>query len=230
MKFAKPQFDIGLSTNALAPMLAFWQGEVGVPFDQILTIRPGMDQHRHDLMGSVLKINHLADPLPRNPPSGYQELLIAREGLDAIRALSDPEGNRVSLVPKGAFGVTQIGVRVRVRDLAAQRRFYRDALGLVEEPYLPGAAFRVGEGVILVEQADDAPLGAAFDGPGWRYITLQVFKADSAHAHALAHGGREAMAPVTFGTTARISMVKDPAGNWIELSQRANLTGSLEPG
>jgi lactoylglutathione lyase len=230
MKLAKPQFDIGLSTNALAPMLAFWQGEVGAPFDQILTIRRGMDQHRHDLMGSVLKINHLAAPLPQNPPSGYVELLIAREGLAAPRALTDPDGNRVRLVPKGLDGVTQIGVRVQVRDLAAQRRFYADALGLTEEPYAKGAAFRVGESLILVEQADDAPVDAEFDGPGWRYITFQVFKTDSEHARVLAHGGREATAPTTFGTTARISMVKDPAGNWFELSQRANLTGSLEPG
>jgi hypothetical protein len=34
---------------------------------------------------------------------------------------------------------------------------------------------------------------------------------------------------VTLGTTARIAMVKDPAGNWIEISQRASITGSLEP-
>jgi lactoylglutathione lyase len=34
---------------------------------------------------------------------------------------------------------------------------------------------------------------------------------------------------VTLGSTARISMVRDPDGNWIELSQRASLTGSLEP-
>jgi lactoylglutathione lyase len=27
---------------------------------------------------------------------------------------------------------------------------------------------------------------------------------------------------------ARISMVRDPDGNWMELSQRASITGSLE--
>ena len=45
----------------------------------------------------------------------------------------------------------------------------------------------------------------------------------------LAHGGGEAVAPVTLGTTARISMVTDPDGNRIELSQRASIVGSLEP-
>jgi lactoylglutathione lyase len=43
----------------------------------------------------------------------------------------------------------------------------------------------------------------------------------------LAGGAREAMAPRTLGTTARVSMVLDPDGNWIELSQRASLVGTL---
>jgi len=58
MQLAKPRIDIGLATNDLEPMLAFWQGEVGVPLDHVLPIRRGQDQHRHDLLGSVLKINH----------------------------------------------------------------------------------------------------------------------------------------------------------------------------
>ena len=229
MDLAKPRFDIGLATNALEPMLAFWQGEAGAPFDHLLTVRRGMDQHRHDLMGSVLKINHLADPLPATPPSGYRELLIAREGLAAPRALTDPDGNRVSLVPKGQDGISQIGVRLGVRDLAAHRRFYGEALGLPEEVYAPGAAFRAGESLVLLEQAADAPSEAPFEGPGWRYLTFQVFKVDAEHARILELGGREAVAPRTLGTTARISMVKDPDGNWIEISQRASITGSLDP-
>jgi len=147
----------------------------------------------------------------------------------APRALIDPDGNRVELVPAGYSGVGQIGVRVRVRDLEAQRRFYADALGLPETPVERGACFHVGDSVILIEQADDAPQDAPFEGGGWRYLTLQVFAVDSDHAHVLANGGREGMAPTTLGTTARISMVKDPAGNWIELPQRASITGSLEP-
>lgn len=228
MHLAKSRIDIGLATNHLEPMLRFWRDEVGVPFDHLLKIRRGLDQYRHDLMGSVLKINHRADPLPAAAPSGYLELLIAREGVDRARPLVDPDGNRVSLVPPGTFGVNQIGVRVAVRDMDAERRFYAEALGLDEAPAAQGCAFKAGESMILLEQADDAPLEAPFDGSGWRYLTFQVFKVDAEHAHILAHGGREATAPVTLGTTARISMVKDPAGNWIEISQRASITGSLE--
>jgi lactoylglutathione lyase len=225
MELAKPRIDIGLSTNDLEPMLAFWQGEVGLPFDHLLKIRRGQDQHRHDVLGSVLKVNHHAEPLPANPPSGYRELVIAREGVAAPRRLTDPEGDRVSLVPPGHEGVTQVGVRIAVRDLAAHRRFYREALGLPEEA--PGR-FRAGESLILLEESPDAPADAAMQGPGWRYITFQVFKVDQEHASVLAHGGREALAPVTLGATARISMVRDPDGNWIELSQRASIVGSLE--
>ena len=229
MQLAKPCFDIGLATNNLEAMLRFWREDVGASFDHLLPIRRGMDQYRHDLMGSVLKINHMIDPLPETSPSGYRELLIAREGLTEVRRLVDPDGNRVSLVPAGEEGVIQIGVRLIVRDLAAERRFYADALGLAEDKLRGAVSFRAGEGVVILDQADDAPLDAPFEGGGWRYITFQVFGVDSEHAHVLAHGGREAMAPVTLGKTARISMVKDPSGNWIEISQRASITGSLEP-
>lgn len=228
MELAKPRVDVGLSTNNLEPMLAFWQGEAGIPFDHLLKIRKGQDQHRHDMLGSVLKINHHAEPLPDTPPSGYREVLVAREGVDAPLQMIDPDGDRVTLVPPGWRGVTQIGVRLAVRSLQAHRAFYRDALGLTEEPYEGGAAFRAGETLLILEEAPDAPSDADFRGRGWRYITFQVFKVDAEHAHVLAHGGREAVAPVTLGTTARISMVRDPDGNWIELSQRASIVGVLD--
>ena len=224
MQLAKPRLDIGLATNDLAPMLAFWQGEADIPFDHLLPIRKGQDQHRHDVLGSVLKINHHEAPLPDTAPSGYRELIVAREGMIVPVRLTDPEGNAVTLVPSGYEGVTQIAVRLGVRDLEAHRRFYAEALGFAEER--PGV-FRAGESLIFLEADPNAPADAQMRGHGWRYITFQVFKVDEEHAGVLARGGREAMAPLTLGTTARISMVRDPDGNWIELSQRASITGSL---
>jgi len=227
MQLAKPRVDIGLSTNDLAPMLAFWQGEAGIAFDHLLPIRPGHGQHRHDANGSVLKINHHAEPLPDAPPSGYRELIVARDGVSEPRALRDPEGNRVRLVAPGWEGVTQAAIRIGCRDLDAHRRFYAGALGLAEER--PGV-FRAGETLIFLEADPDAPSDAGMRGKGWRYITFQVFKVDEEHARALARGAREAMAPLTLGQTARISMIRDPDGNWIELSQRASIVGALDPG
>jgi lactoylglutathione lyase len=227
MKLAKPQVDIGLATNDPEPMLAFWQSTVGLQLDHVLPVRRGQNQHRHDALGSVVKINHHADPLPVAAPSGYRELIIAQTARRVPQPLQDPDGNRVCLVPSGHDGVRQIGIRVAVRDLDAHRRFYRNALGLVEEARASGAAFRAGETLILLEQEGSASIDAGIRGKGWRYITFQVFKVDEAHAEVLAAGGREARAPVTLGTTARISMVLDPDGNWIELSQRASIVGTL---
>jgi catechol 2,3-dioxygenase-like lactoylglutathione lyase family enzyme len=231
MKLAKPRIDIGFATNDAPAALAFWQNEIGLPFDYTQPIRRGYKQHRHDLCGSILKINQVYEPLPVNPPSGYRELLIARNDIAVPTPLVDPEGNRVSLVPTGTFGIERIGIRLGVRDVEAHRRFYVEALGLPQgkSGATGGAAtFLAGDTVLIVEHAPDAPHDASFDGKGWRYITFQVFDVDREHAYVLAHGGREARAPMTLGTTARISMVRDPDGNWIELSQRASLTGSLE--
>ena len=70
MELAKPRVDIGMSTNNLEAVLAFWQGEAGVAFDHLLPIRRGQDQHRHDANGSVLKINAYAEPVPAGITAG----------------------------------------------------------------------------------------------------------------------------------------------------------------
>src|ERR1044072_8819687 len=108
--------------------------------------------------------------------------------------LADPEGNRGTLVPPGCDGVSQIGVRIGVRDLDAHGRFCAEALGFPEER--PGV-FRAGESLIILEADPDAPADAEMRGRGWRYITFQVFKVDDDHAAVVAKGGREAMAPLT---------------------------------
>jgi lactoylglutathione lyase len=36
------------------------------------------------------------------------------------------------------------------------------------------------------------------------------------------------MAPVKLGDVAHISFVRDPDGNWIEISQRKSITGTLD--
>jgi lactoylglutathione lyase len=156
--------------------------------------------------------------------SGYRELIIAAD-VAAPQTLTDPDGDALRLVPRGQDGITQIAIRMVVRDLAAHRRFYAEALGLPEEA--PGR-FRAGETLMILEESPDAPSDASMSGPGWRYITLQIFKVDEAHAHALAHGAREGRPPARLGDVAKFSMIRDPDGNWIELSQRASLVGSLD--
>lgn len=228
MDLAKPRIDVGLFTTKLEPMLDFWQNEIGLPFDHMLPLGGGVRQHRHDLLGSVLKINHSRHELPIAPPSGYRELLIARDGLLGPKRLSDPDGNRVTLIPPGMYGIDRIGIRLGVRDVNAHRRFYAVSLGLPDVPEQGGDSFLCGDSVILFEKTEDVVPDPVMEGQGWRYITIQIRNVDQEHAAILARGGREGRAPQTLGKVARISFVRDPDGNWIEMSQRASLVGALD--
>ena len=227
MQLAKKVIDVGLSTNDLEPMLRFWQQDVGLRFDHVLPVRRGQKQYRHDAQGSVIKLNHHAEPLPEAAPSGYRELIIAREGLQKPRRMVDPDGNRVQLVPPGHDGVTQIAVAMAVRSLGEHRRFFGDILGFPEQSWSAGPTFRLGDSLIFLDEDRAATVNPIRQARGWRYITLQIADIDAVHDELRRKGVREGLAPITLGEVARISMILDPDGNWIELSRRASIVGSL---
>jgi catechol 2,3-dioxygenase-like lactoylglutathione lyase family enzyme len=227
MQLAKSVIDVGLSTNNLEPMLRFWQQDVAVRFDHVLPVRRGQKQYRHDEQGSVIKLNHHVEPLPEAAPSGYRELIIAREGLQEPRWLVDPDGNRIQLVPPEYDGVIQLAVAMGVRSLGEHRRFYGDILGFPEQSWSGGPAFRLGNSLLLFEEDGGATVDPVRQARGWRYITLQVADIDAVHAELRSKGVREGLAPITLGDVARISMILDPDGNWIELSRRASIVGGL---
>lgn len=228
---AKDSLDIGLFTNQLDPMLAFWQQEVGLAFDHMLPLGGGVRQHRHDFHGAVLKLNHARDPLAPASRGGFQRLIIAQEGRSERRDLQDPDGNRVRLVPKGMDGIEHWAIEVACRDADLFLNHYQQNLGLPRAP--DALAVRCGRslivGVINPDVADETDR-EDMRRAGFRYTTIQVDKVDSVHAGAVARGAIEAAPPQTLGKTARISFLQDPHGNWMELSQRASITGSLEPG
>ncbi len=223
MRLAKPHVDVGLMARQLEPMLAFWQGDVGLAFDHLLPTGGGNHQHRHEMNGSVLKLNASKRPLPDTGPTGYRELWIARPGATG-RELVDPDGNRVRLVAPGDHDVVGIGMTVGVRDPDRHAAFYREALGLEEDG--PGV-FVCGDSRLFVEADPAAPDDASIVGAGYRYLTVQVHDCDAETAHALAHGATLGAPARTLGDVARFSMIRDPDGNWIELSQRKSLTGEL---
>jgi lactoylglutathione lyase len=224
MRLAKPCIDVGILTNRGDAQLAFWQREVGLPFEERLPVRRGFVQMRHGMNGSVFKLNVVDAKIPEAPPAGYRELWIAREGIGAPRELVDPDGNRVVLVPQGHRGVTGIAVVLAVRDPAAHARFYAHALRL--EAVAPDA-YRCGSSLFLVREDASACADAARDGLGYRYTTIQVWDCDAESAGIVARGGALGSEAITLGQTARFSFVRDPDGNWIEISQRASLTGPL---
>ena len=227
MRVAKPRLDFGLYTNDRDGMLAFWQDEVGLELEEVLPVGRGVRQHRLSLNGSVFKLNHSRDPLPDEARSGYRELLIARPGLGRRRGLVDPDGNRVTLVPPGEDGIDAIGIRLAVSDARAQADFYRRIMEFEE---LGERRHRLGDTLLLFDEAPGIVRSGEMRAGGYRYCTLQVWDVDEAHAEIVARGGEQAHPPMTLGKVARISFVRDPDGNWIELSQRASLTGELGVG
>lgn len=222
MNLAKNHIDVGLFSTRREAQLAFWQGPVGLPYDHVGKLGGGMQQHRHHMNGSILKMNHSRDPLPDVPPSGIVELQIARAGLDAPRHLIDPDGNRVTLVPSGCEGVVGIGVVLRVGNRDATDRFYRHVMQF-DSP--SRGVYRAGDSLVIVGEEGPVEKSAEWRAPGFRYTTVQIFDAAKEHEGILARGGEEGAPLRVLGDTVRYSFVRDPDGNFIEISQRASLTG-----
>jgi lactoylglutathione lyase len=223
---AKQHLDIGLYTNRREEQLAFWQQTVGLEFDHIGKLGGGVHQLRHHMNGSILKINHARDPLPDLAPSGYRRLMISSPDAASVTSLTDPDGNAVDIVPVGHRGVERIGIEIAVSDLAAAKAYWAGAL---EFQLGDDDTVIAGDTVLfLVEDKGVQQTPDDKNATGYRYTTVQIYKCDLEHAGILARGGREGGVPRTIGTTTRYSFVRDPDGNWLEVSQRAQLTGTLE--
>ncbi len=97
LELAKPALDVGLFTNRRDAMLAFWQQEVGLTFTELLPLGGGLQQHRHAMGDSVLKLNHAREALSESPAGGIRELEIARKDITAPRDLTDPDGNWIEI-------------------------------------------------------------------------------------------------------------------------------------
>lgn len=222
MELVKPALDVGLQIAAADPaaMLAFHRDVVGLHFDHDLPLGGGRIQSRHGWGDSVVKLNHARGGAAAGAPSGWRSLTLLDPDCTTARRLLDPEGNLVVHRPAAARA---LAIELHVADPVRTLDFLA-GIGLPVD----GDSAQVGASWIRVVGDASAP-GAGLEGTGPRYVTFQVDRVDAAHAEALAAGGTEGMAPRTLGEVARISFVIEPGGNWIELSQRASLVGSLAP-
>jgi len=184
----------------------------------------------------VLKINHSRDPLPARIAGGYRMLAISDPRTPMPIPMQDPDGNDIELVPTGNRGVNQIEIHIGVTDEPAFEKFYAEAL---QAERLAAGRFKLGETVIsfnhdpAAARVPKAPFASAADvtasmrAVGMRYVTVQVRDVDAEHRRFMSMGVWEGSAPVSLGAVARISFIRDPDGNFIEISQRASLTGPI---
>lgn len=218
IQFAKPAFDVGFATNDIAGHTAFWSDKVGLPYDHMAKLGGGFHQHRWTLGNSIIKVNHTRTALSDLPAGGYARLSIAHK--DAT-SLQTPDGVPISLI---RTETTDLTLHAGTHDLDAFMRFYSEALGLRSDGT---DTLKLGRSTIIAEPG--AP--ARVDGwreRGLRYMTLQIFNCDSLTAALERSGVEIGMAPKTVGQV-RYSFIRDPDGNWLELSERASLTGKPVP-
>ena len=235
MELAKQFLDVGVFTNRIDEMRVFYGERIGLPFEELLPVGAGVRQYRYGLLGSVLKLNHIREPLLPRTPGGYKRVAIS-DSHATPSTLRDPDGNEIALVARGERGIGQIELHLGVTDVDAFEHFYGDAL---QAERIGAGRFKLGETIVSFER-DPAAVRAEKSGAasavevvgtmravGMRYITVQVRDCDREHRRLTAMGVWEGAAPVTLGAVARISFIRDPDGNFIEVSQRASLTGSL---
>jgi lactoylglutathione lyase len=224
MRLAKPHLDVGLFSTRRDEQLAFWQQVVGLPYDHMGKLGGGVQQHRHHMNGSILKMNHSRNPLPAAPPSGIVGLEIARDGISSIQSLVDPDGNKAVLVPKGHGGVDGIAILLKVNDPAEHDRFWTEAMQFER---VGNGRYRCGDSLVIVAAQGRVERATEWRGPGYRYMTVQVWDCIAEYEGILARGGTSGGEPRVLGDTVRYAFVCDPDGNHIEISQRASLTGAL---
>jgi lactoylglutathione lyase len=235
VELAKQFLDVGVFTNRIDEMRVFYGERIGLPFEELLPVGAGVRQYRYGLLGSVLKLNHIREPLLPRTPGGYKRVAIS-DSHATPSTLRDPDGNEIALVARGERGIGQIELHLGVTDVDAFEHFYGDAL---QAERIGAGRFKLGETIVSFER-DPAAVRAEKSGAasavevvgtmravGMRYITVQVRDCDREHRRLTAMGVWEGAAPVTLGAVARISFIRDPDGNFIEVSQRASLTGSL---
>lgn len=226
---AKPYLDVGLFTNDVEKLASFYGQVLGLPFEGVLRLPPlaplggEVEQHRYDLRGSVLKINHCVDGLP-DACSGYRALIVASQNAAEPRAFTDPDGLDVTVVPVGHDGVTDVAVAYSTVEPDALGRFLQSALGGTSPA--PGR-YQVGNTVLFVEEDHEQPRAEGIRARGFTYVTVHVKDVVAAHRQLLDLGVDVVTAPARVGDVSAVCFVRDPAGNWVELAQRASLVGWL---
>lgn len=221
MKLSKSQLDIGTMVHDWPAAETFWADTVGLAYTKFEKLGGGVRQHRFDANGSVIKVNHSRSPMTAQATI-HRGLRIVSSQVTEPEVTHDPEGIEVELVPSGHDGITNVEIINATADLNEARRFWVDGIGGVEiEP----GRFRVGESVIRCVEEAGLESPSQRSGPGLRYLTVQVSDVDSAFSKLVDMGFVGETKPVSLGTTARISFVRDPDGGYVEVSERAEFTG-----
>lgn len=143
----------------------------------------------------------------------------------------DPDGNQIELVSLPSevdpAALDRIAIGLTVSNTERSREFYGKMLGLAEDSSIPlpggGTEYRFMAGKTQIKfwsGAADLPAhtGSITNAIGFRYFTFMVEDVDALAASLKERGAKFALQPADFGKIARIMMIADPDGNWIEFA------------
>lgn len=218
IRYAKPAFDVGFATNHLAGFRLMFETQLELEYDQLAKLGGGFHQHRWKQGQSIIKVNHARDPLGPAPAGGYRALSLA---FKMAAAFSTPDGAPVHLKRMRDI---DLELNVTTPDLDAFNRFYGGLLGLEADGR---NGFRLGRSRIAAKRGKAARVDD-WRAKGLRYMTVQVYDCDGVMA-ALRDAGAEIGAEARTLGQVRYGFVRDPDGNWIEISERASLTSKPVP-
>lgn len=224
MNLTKPGLDVGMFVDLLPQQLSFWSATVGLRSEPMQKLGSGVHQHRFVDECSVIKLNHSRSPLRSSSSTGIERISVGRVGIAESISLIDPDGNAVTLLPRNAVSDPELVVHMAVSDLAAHHRFWTTVMQMEHDA---SGSYACGHSRVQLRQARRGQSPDSWRVRGWSYLTVQVQDCVHEHQRALLRGGREGEAPRRMGDKAIISFLRDPDGNYIELSQKASLAGPL---
>ena len=220
-KLSKDALDIGFFTANLDDTLAFWNKELGLLSDEPVPFNDGLRQFRLPFKNTIIKVNCSENKLAK-PPTGYSELYLAVENISSPKTIVNPDGELITLVPIGFKGIKETAIKVKVNNLKSHANFYENVMGFKREN---DRTFQVGNCFLFLDEVEEKPFAGHWVNLGFRYLTLHVMKIDETFSGMVAAGAEVGEEPYAIGDIAKISFLKDPDGNWIEVAQRASLAG-----
>lgn len=223
MNLAKACLDVGMFTDDLDAQRAFWSKVVGLSAETMLKLGAGIHQHRFLIGKSVVKVNSSRQPIS-DASSGIAGVSIRRAALVVPTVLVSPDKQQVALEPAVSGQEDGLIIRMNVSDVARHREFWSSVMQfpLIDDGCVCGSTS------IELRPLPPTSRTQSWKARGWSYLTVQVRDCAAEHEAALRRGGIEGEPPRRIGDSVVISFIRDPDGNFIELSQKAELVGSLD--
>src|SRR5580704_665809 len=145
---ARSGLDFGLATDNEQAVRKVYES-IGLTHLMTDHLMPGQDEVYYTMHGSWLKFVTSTSPMSAGI-SGYHTLMIANSGVADVEELQDPDGTDVQVVPVGYKDIEEIGVVMRVNNVAAQEKMLIEGASAQR---VPSGGIKLGNTVFFLEKS-----------------------------------------------------------------------------